>query len=136
MNTAFSNANLKDKVGEVYTAGFTPKVTFDYDPAAKTVDLDDESTYPSGDYRKAAIITITDVKGKKVTGAIGTDNANQSLADAVSISVATLDLSGGLYVQACVVSNNRLVGDGHANEVAVAALEGELGSWALSSSPL
>lgn len=136
MNNAFSNENLKDTVGEVFTAGFTPSITFVYDPDAKTVAVTDASTYPTGDYRKAVNITITDKNGKRVRGAIGTDNAAESLPDAATIDVSSLDLSGGLFVQAAVVSNNRLIGDGHANEVAVAALTGALGSWALSTSPL
>lgn len=109
-----------------------PNITFVYNPGGNTVTFTDASTYPAGDDKAAINFIITDKDGKQVTAKMAGDDAD----DVLAVSTAGLDKSGGLYLQACIVTNKRLTGDGHANQTAVAALTGSLGSWKLTDHPI
>lgn len=124
--SAFDNSNLKDNLcGGCDCTGFTPDVAFSFDANAKTITVTDNSTYGSGDARKIAHVRVTDKNGKKAVGNIAANDGD----DAITVSVADLDLSEGFRIDVTVVTTAGCISDGHAGRIGMALTAGSIGSW-------
>jgi len=122
----FSNANIIDKLcGGCDCAGFTPAVNYNHDGAAKTILITDASVYPAGDGRKIVHVKVIDKNGKQVVDSIAAADGD----NAVSVNVATLDVSGGLTILATVVTNKGCISDGSITGVGINTNVGALGSF-------
>jgi hypothetical protein len=123
---AFKNDNIIDKLcGGCDCTDFVPAVSFTYDAGAKTITFTDASVYGAGNDRKIVHLGIYDKNGEKVLGNISAADGD----DAVALSTATLDASGGFKLAATVVTDNGCVSDGHAEAVGIAIIAGDLGYW-------
>jgi hypothetical protein len=123
---AIDNSNLLNYRDDLGTTGFNPKVTYEYDAVAKSVEATDETTYPVGIYIKRVHVRVHDKFGGQVNGEI-VEIPGSGMADEVTINVAALDASQGLDITATVIAtDDRFVADGSAKNIQAA---GQLGSW-------
>lgn len=128
---AIDNSNLKNYRDDQGTTGFVPSVTYDYDAAAKEVDVTNDSTLPSGATLDKVIVKVHDKFGGEARGFILPVDGSDSGHDGdTTINVAALDASKGLDITATVLGNRtasgQLVADGGAYDIGEA---GSLGSW-------
>jgi hypothetical protein len=123
----FDNSNLKENLcGGCDCTGFIPSVGIAYDANAGTITATDNSTYAAGDARKIVNLRVTDKAGTKVDGNISAADGD----DAVTINVASLDLSEGYRIDATVVTDAGCISDGHAGRVpGMLITTGNIGSW-------
>lgn len=123
---AFKNDNIKDKLcGGCDCTDFDPSVDFAYDADAQTVVFTDNTTYGSGAARKIVHVGVYDKNGEKALDSIATGDGD----NAVTVSTADLDPSGGFKLTATVVSDSSCISDGHAEAVGVSITSGSLGYW-------
>lgn len=123
---AFSNENIKDKLcGGCECSGFAAALAFSYNAGASTITVTDNSTYEAGDARKIVHLKVIDKNGAEVVGNIAAADGD----DAVTLSTATLDASGGFRINATVVTNNGCISDGHAEAIGISVTEGDFGYW-------
>lgn len=124
--SAIDNSNLINNLcGGCECTGFVPSVTFSYNSGAKTITVTDASTYAAGDDRKIVNLRVSDKNGDKVAGNISQADGD----DAVTISVAALDLSEGYRIDATVVTTAGCISDGHAGRIGMLITAGAIGSW-------
>lgn len=123
---AFKNDNIKDKLcGGCDCTDFTPDVTFAYDADAETVVFTDATVYPSGADRKIVHVGVYDKNGEKALSSIAAADGD----DAVTVSTADLDPSGGFKLAVTVVSDDSCISDGHAEAVGISITDGSIGYW-------
>ena len=104
------------------TEGFTPALSYVYDPVAKTVTAQDGSVIPANDALKIVHVKVHDCEGKEVRGEITTTGA----AGKVVMDVSSLDTSKGLNLTATVLTVGMLAADGSAFNIQTA---GNAGKW-------
>lgn len=123
---AFKNDNIIDKLcGGCDCSDFAAAVAFSYNAGAKTVTFTDNSSYGAGNARKIVHVGVYDKNGEKVLGSIAANDGD----NAVTLSTASLDASGGFKLAATVVSDNSCISDGHAEAVGISITAGNLGYW-------
>ncbi len=123
---AIDNSDMLNYRDDQGTDGFTPKVDYAYDSAAKTVTLTDDSTYPDGSFMKRVQVAVHDKFGGEVRDSIE-EIPGSGNDDEVTIDVSTLDASRGLDVTATVlVDDDKLAANGSAINIGAA---GSLGAW-------
>lgn len=123
---AIDNTNLKTNLcGGCDCSSFVPAVSFAYDSNAKTITVTDSTTYGAGVNRKIVNFYIIDKNDKSVVGNIPHDDGD----NAVTVNVASLDLSEGFVIKATVVADNGCISDGHFGKIGMIIAAGSLGSW-------
>ncbi|WPV66281.1 hypothetical protein [Chitinophaga sp. LS1] len=103
-------------------ASFLPKVSYTFDASAKTVAVQDGSTYGSGDGLKKVHIKVHDQFGNEKRDTITTTGSG----GAKTIDVSTLNLSKPLNITATVITNKDFHADGSAFHIQAA---GDLAGW-------
>jgi hypothetical protein len=122
---AVDNSNLKNYRDDQGTTGFTPSVAFAWDAEAKTIDVTDESEYPSGVALKKVAVRVFDNYGGEVRNTLAP--AEGSGDDEVTVDVSTLNPAEGLSITATVIADdNKLVADGIAKNIMAS---GSLAYW-------
>lgn len=119
---AIDNSGVINVCNDCGTTGFTPVVSYTYDASAKTVAVQDGSTFPSGDSLKKVHVRVLDDFGGEVRDTITVTGAG----GAKTINVASLNASKGLKISATVITANNIVADGNALPLAAA---GSLSNW-------
>ena len=115
------NSNLVNYRG-CLPAGFTPKVSYAYDAAAKEVVITDDSDIPDGDALSKVHVSVHDKFGGEVRDAITVTGA----PGAQTIDVSSLDASKGLDIRATVLTTKHIAADGGAYGIGAA---GDVSSW-------
>lgn len=107
-------------------AGFTPVVTYTYDPAAAAgvgqVVIQDGSTIPAGDTLKKVHVRVLDDFGNEVRDTITVTGA----PGAKTITLTGLDKSRGVKIMATVLTTGNIAADGSA---VPAFSAGSIGTW-------
>lgn len=103
-------------------ASFSPKVSFVYDAAIKTVEATDGSTFGAGDGLKIVHVRALDQFGGEVRGTITITGA----AGKQTLDVSTLNSSKGINVTATILTNTGFVADGSFFNIGPA---GDLSRW-------
>lgn len=122
--SVINNENLLNMCRDCGAGAFVPDASYTFDAVAKTVTVTDSSTYNtggSGDLKKLKV-SVHDFFGGKVVGEIIAGD----LDSAVTVNVATLNLSKPLALKVTVITEDDIIADGGAYGLMAA---GDVAHW-------
>lgn len=102
---AIDNSGLLNLCHSCTNAGFVPSLSYTFDPVAKTVKVDNKSTYPTGDSLLVVNISVHDRQGKQVDAQI------KSTETSKTIDVSKLLISDKVNITATIVTKARVKQD-------------------------
>lgn len=102
---AIENSGLLNLSHSCINAGFVPSLGYTFDPTAKTVKIDNKSTYPAGDSLLVVNISVHDRQGKQVDAQINSTETSKT------IDVSKLLLSDKVNITATIVTKARVKQD-------------------------